>query len=198
MRIVQLAAGIGLMFAAQAPNAHAQSAPAWGIAPLMRSLAQVRAASASFTETTTMAVLKTPLLSSGKLRYVAPDYLRKTIQAPAPQDFILRKDAVSLTTEGRTQQFNLSQAPPLAGLVEGVRATLAGDLPTLRRYYAIQLSGAAGAWQLLLRPSDPDVRHILSWLSIRGSGDRVTDIDTGGAQGALTRMSIDETIDDAP
>jgi hypothetical protein len=163
----------------------------------MQSLAAVHAASATFTETTAMAVLKTPLQTSGTLRYVAPDYLRKTVLAPSRQDFVLQSGVVTLTNGGRTQRFDLSQAPPLAGLVEGVRATLAGDLPTLQRYYAIQLSGSSASWQLLLRPSDPAVRRILSWLSIRGTGDRVTGIDTGGAQGALTRMSVDETIDDA-
>jgi hypothetical protein len=163
----------------------------------MRSLARVQAASAVFTETTTMAVLKTPLQTSGTLRYVAPDFVRQTVLAPSRQDFVLRNDAVTLTAGGRTQQFNLSQALPLAGLVEGVRATLAGDLPTLQRYYGIQLSGSAQTWQLLLRPRDAGLRQFLSWLSIRGSGNRVTEIDTGGAGARLTRMSVDETIDHA-
>jgi hypothetical protein len=194
MRGLGLLAALALLLAAAAPS---QAAPAWGIGPLMQSLAAVHAASATFTETTSMAVLKTPLQSSGTLRFVAPDYVRKTILAPTRQDFVLQKGVVTLTAGGRTQHFDLSEAPPLAGLVEGVRATLAGDLPGLQRDYTIQLSGGAGGWQLLLRPIDPGVGRILSWLSIRGSGNRVTEIDTGGAQGALTRMSVDETIDDA-
>jgi hypothetical protein len=164
----------------------------------MQSLSQVQAASASFTETKTMAMLKTPLQTSGTLRYVAPDYVRKTVTAPMRQDFVLQSGAVTLTTGSQTQQFSLSQALPLAGLVEGVRATLAGDLPTLQRYYTIEFRGGADAWQLLLRPRDAGLRHFLSWLSIRGSGNRVTEIDTGGAGGDLTRMSVDETIDHAP
>ncbi len=197
MRALRPLVVISLLLAANLPLAHAQSDPGWGIGPLMRSLAQVQAASAVFTETTTMAVLKTPLQTSGTLRYVAPDFVRQTVLAPSRQDFVLRNDAVTLTAGGRTQQFNLSQALPLAGLVEGVRATLAGDLPTLQRYYGIQLSGSAQSWQLLLRPRDAGLRQFLSWLSIRGSGNRVTEIDTGGAGGRLTRMSVDETIDHA-
>jgi hypothetical protein len=164
----------------------------------MRSLARVQAASATFTETKTLAMLKTPLQTSGTLRYVAPDYVRKTVLAPTRQDFVLRKGVVTLTTGGRTQRFDLSEAPPLAGLVEGVRATLAGDLPTLQRYYTVALSGSADTWQLLLRPRDAGLSHFLSWLSVRGSENRVTEIDSGGARGDLTRMSVDETIDHAP
>jgi hypothetical protein len=178
--------------------AQARSAAAWGLASLMQSLAEVKAASATFTETKTLALLKTPLQSSGRLRYVAPDYVRKTVLAPAPQDFVLQKDAVTMTASGKIQHFDLSQAPPLAGLVEGVRATLAGDLATLQRYYTIDLSGNAETWQLLLRPRDAGLGHFLTWLSIRGSGNKVTEIDTGGARGDLTRMSVDETIDHGP
>jgi hypothetical protein len=198
MRALRRPAAIGLLLAAYAPLAQAQPSAAWGVGPLMQSLSQVQAASASFTETKTMAMLKTPLQTSGTLRYVAPDYVRKTVTAPMRQDFVLQSGAVTLTTGSQTQQFSLSQALPLAGLVEGVRATLAGDLPTLQRYYTIEFSGGADAWQLLLRPRDAGLRHFLSWLSIRGSGNRVTEIDTGGAGGDLTRMSVDETIDHAP
>lgn len=186
------------LFLAAASLAQAQTATTWGLVPLMQSLAAVRSASATFTETKTMVLLKTPLQSAGTLRFVAPDYLRKTVLAPSPQDFVLQKSAVTMTAAGRTQHFDLGQAPPLAGLVEGVRATLAGDLPTLQRAYMIELSGDANTWQLLLHPREATVRRFLSWLSIRGSGNRVTEIDTGGAQGDLGRMSVNETIDHGP
>ncbi|HEX3982078.1 MAG TPA: hypothetical protein VHX12_00145, partial [Acidisoma sp.] len=65
-------------------------------------------------------------------------------------------------------------------------------------YYTIDLSGNAETWQLLLRPRDAGLGHFLTWLSIRGSGNKVTEIDTGGARGDLTRMSVDETIDHGP
>jgi hypothetical protein len=198
MRTARPLAALGVLLAALALAAPARPAPAWGLGPLMQSLAEVHGAAATFTETKTLALLKTPLETSGTLRYVAPDYVRKTVLAPSPQDFVLQNGVVTLTAAGRTRQFSLSQAPPLAGLVEGVRAALAGDLPTLDRYYTIQLSGGAARWQLLLRPRDAGLSRFLSWLSIGGSGNRITEIDTGGAHGDLTRMSIDETIDHAP
>ena len=197
MRAARCLAALGLFLAAAVPLAQAQTA-AWGLAPLMQSLAQVKSASATFTETKTMVLLKTPLQASGTLRYVAPDYVRKTVLAPSRQDFVLQHGKVTLTVGGKTQHFDLSQAPPLAGLVEGVRATLAGDLPMLQRYYAINLSGNATRWQMVLRPRDPALLHVISWLSIQGSGNQLTEIDTGGAHGDLTRMSVTETIDLAP
>jgi hypothetical protein len=189
MRAIRPLAAALLCLAAAAP------APRWGLGPLMQSLAAVHGADATFTEIKTMALLTTPLRTSGTLRYRVPDYLRKTVLTPSRQDFVLQGNAVTLTIAGRTQRFDLSQAPSLAGLVEGVRATLAGDLPSLRQYYVIQLSGGAALWQLLLRPRDAALGHVLSWMSIQGSGNRVTEVDTGGAHGDLTRMSVDETPD---
>lgn len=197
MRSLWCLLAVGLLLAV-APLAQAQSSPAWGLAPLMQSLAAVKSASATFTETKTMALLKTPLQSTGRLRFVAPDFVQKTVLTPSRQDFVLQNGTVTMTAEGKTQQFDLAQAPPLAALVEGVRATLAGDLPSLQRYYSVELSGNDQTWQLLLRPRDAAAAHFLSWLSIRGSGIRVTEIDTGGARGDLSRMSVDETIDHAP
>ncbi|MDE1883856.1 MAG: outer membrane lipoprotein carrier protein LolA [Rhodospirillales bacterium] len=164
----------------------------------MSALGQVRAASASFTETKTLPLLTTPLQSSGTLDYVAPDYVRKTTTAPAPQNFLLQNGMVTLTLNGQTQRFTLAQAPQLAGLVEGVRATLAGDLPALQRYYDLSLSGGADHWQLLLHPRDPALAKMLAWMSITGTGDKITEIDSADTKGGETRMQVRETILHAP
>ncbi|MDE1896875.1 MAG: outer membrane lipoprotein carrier protein LolA [Rhodospirillales bacterium] len=176
----------------------AQTAPGFTLPGLMAQLAEVRAASARFTETKSLALLTTTLQSSGTLDYKAPDYVRKTTTTPAPQNFLLQNGIVTLTTNGQTQHFTLAQAPQLAGLVEGVRATLAGDLPALRRYYNLSLSGGPEHWQLLLHPRDPALAKMLAWMSITGSGDTITEIDSADAKGGTTRMQVRETIQNAP
>ncbi len=172
----------------------AHTAPGFTLAKLMAGLAGVRAASASFTETKSLPLLTTNLQSSGLLDYRAPDYVRKTTTSPAPQDFVLQDGTVTLTLNGQTQRFSLDQAPQLAGLVEGVRATLAGELATLRRYYDLSLSGGPSHWQLLLRPRARDLAAMMAWMSITGDGDRITEIDSADAKGGVTRMQVRETI----
>ncbi len=190
-----LLAGMALLLP---PAATAQNAPGFTLPGLMAQLAMVRAASASFTETKNIALLTTTLRSSGTLSYEAPDYVRKTTLSPAPQDFLLRNGTVSLTMNGQTKRFTLSQAPQLAGLVEGVRATLAGDLPALEHYYDLSLSGGPGHWQLLLRPRDPSLAKLMAWMSITGQENRLTEIDSADATGGETRMQVSETIQHAP
>src|ERR1700735_1367080 len=69
------------LFANAAP---AEAQPVWGLMPLMQSLAQVRTASARFTERQTAPILSAPLISTGTLIYAAPNYLGKRPSTPAP------------------------------------------------------------------------------------------------------------------
>ncbi len=197
MRLGPILALCGVALLRPLPAA-AQTVPGFTLPGLMAQLAKVPAASASFTETKSLALLTTTLRSSGTLSYTAPDYVRKTTLSPAPQDFVLQNSSVTLTMNGQTKQFTLSQAPQLAGLVEGVRATLAGDLPTLQRYYSLSLSGGPDQWQLLLRPRDSALAKMLAWMSITGDGNRITEIDSADAKGGETKMQVSETIQHAP
>ncbi len=188
------------LLAASAGGALAQPAAAnWGLAPLMREMATVRAASASFTERKTMRMLSTPLVTAGSLSYAAPDYLRKTTVAPVPESFILDHGLVTFSggPDGQTQHFSLNADPRIGGLVEGIRATLAGDLPALERFYSVRLSGEAGNWQLLLRPKNPQAARMIRWIVIRGAGDRLEELDTASGDGDHSEMSISETVSNA-
>jgi hypothetical protein len=81
--------------------------------------------------------------------------------------------------------------------VEGIRATLAGDLPTLDRFYTVQLTGTAAQWQLLLRPRDAGVTGFIKWIIIQGSQNRMTAIDTASGNGDHSEMGISEDLSDA-
>jgi hypothetical protein len=181
-----------------APTAKAQTA--WNLDVLMIQMAQVRAASASFTEQKSSPLLNAPLSTQGQLTYTAPDYMRKTTQGAAPEDFILDHDRITMSggPDGKTHIFHASDAPQIGGLVEGIRATLAGDEAALTRFYNVQLGGDAGNWQLRLLPRDPKVAKLVQSITIAGSGERITSIDTASPDGSLSHMSITETVTDAP
>ncbi len=182
-----------LPFVFAAGTAHAAT---WGLPDLMHGLAQVHSASARFTERKTIQALSAPLLVSGTLRYVAPDYVRKTTLAPVPENFVLDQGQITMTgPDQKSQVFAVAGNPMIGGLVEGVRATLAGDLPALEQFYTIQLSGDAAQWQILLRPRDKNAAHFLSWMIIQGAAQKITAIDTQNANGDHAEMGVSEDID---
>lgn len=164
----------------------------WGLPQLMHELARVRSASARFTERKTMHILKAPLVTSGTLRYVAPDYLQKVTLSPQPESFVLNDSQVTITGgwDGRTHTFSLTEDPQITGLVEGIRATLAGDLQTLERFYVVELSGDNMRWQLVLRPKSRELAHFVSWMRIQGHDDRIDVVDTQSGNGDHSEMTV--------
>jgi hypothetical protein len=162
----------------------------WGLPQLMQGLAQTRAGTANFTERQTSPVLSAPLLSSGTLRFVAPDYLRKTTVSPAPENFTLDHDQITLTGGSGTRVFQIGQDPRIAGMVEAIRSTLTGNLPVLQQFYTLSVTGDASAWRLLLLPKAAPLNHFLRAVTITGVQDHVTGIDTASADGSDSRMSI--------
>ena len=189
-------------FAASTGPALAQSAATgWGVPQLMQEMAQVHSATASFTERRTAPVLNAPLLSQGTLTYAAPDYMRKTTATPVPEDFVFDHGRITMTggADGATHHFALTDDPRIGGLVEGIRATLAGDLPALEHYYTLSLGGDAADWQLRLQPRNPALQHFVQSIVIRGQQDRIASIDTLSRDGSESLMSLGaEAVNDAP
>jgi hypothetical protein len=177
----------------------AAAAPSWGLTSLMKTLAGVDAATARFAARETLQMLTAPLLATGTLTYTAPAYIQKTTISPTPEIFTLDHDQVTISggTAQKPQVFSLAGDPAIAGLVQGIRATLAGDLVTLTQVYTVQLTGTAASWQLTLRPKSPALQHILQWMIIRGSQNRLTTIDTANPNGDHSEMGITESIIDA-
>jgi outer membrane lipoprotein-sorting protein len=171
----------------------------WGLPQLMQSLAQVKDASATFSERKTIKILNAPLMAAGTLTYAAPDRMEKITTSPVPERFVLSGQQITLTEANDPQphSFSLAQDPRIGGLVTGIVATLAGDLPTLTRSYSVQLLGGNNDWQLLLQPRDQQVAQLIAWIRIDGSGNRITAVDTQSSNGDHGEMSIDETILDA-
>jgi outer membrane lipoprotein-sorting protein len=200
--VVWLCAALCAGFTAGTPSARGQPATAaatWGLPQLMHTLAQVKSASAQFTERQTLHVLNAPLVTSGMLAYVAPDLMQKITLSPIPEQFVLDRNQVTIGggPDHQTHTFSLADYPRIGGLVEGIRATLAGDLPTLERFYALQLTGDAADWQLLLRPKGTDLTRFIKWIRIRGSADRIDAIATESTDGDHSEMSIVEDVSDA-
>src|SRR5690348_14838656 len=131
----------GFLVLATAPPVGAQAG--WGLPQLMATLAHVKSASAQFVERKTLRVLEAPLVSSGTLLYVAPDQVEKITVLPERERIAISGDKLTIEggTSDRPRTLSLANAPEIAAFVESIRATLAGDLPALDRFYRVELAG---------------------------------------------------------
>jgi hypothetical protein len=164
----------------------------------MADLARVKSASAQFVERKNLHLLTEPLVSSGTLLYVAPDQVEKITVLPRRERLVMSGDRLMIenSKEDYPRTLSLASYPEIAAFVEGVRGTLAGDLPALERYYTLQLDGDARSWRLQLTMRDPTLQKIVRSIEIRGSHEKINVIDTEEADGDRSELEVNEDIHD--
>ena len=192
MRVALLLAATGICSAAAA-----ETAAAWGIEQLMQNLGQVKSARGKFVERKYLAMLNAPLDSSGTLVYTAPGRLEKYTLLPKPETLVLEQDKLAIEYKDRNQRRTLvlQDYPVIWAFVESIRSTLAGDLPTLNRFYRASCTGSAEHWRLTLKPIDPKIQTVVKEIQIGGSRNRVRTIEVSETEGDRSVMTITE---DAP
>jgi outer membrane lipoprotein-sorting protein len=169
----------------------ARSEQDWKLPQLMASLQQVQAAKASFVERKFMRILREPLQSSGQLVYVRPDKLQKDTILPKPERLTVEGGQLTIEQQGdKTRQLALQDFPQIWAFVESIRATLAGDLPTLTRFYDVSLQGRRENWTLQLVPKDNKTRALVSMIRISGDNETIRNVKTEEADGDFTSMTI--------
>lgn len=163
----------------------------WNLPALMAAMRQVRASTARFAETRYIHLLNQAQRSSGRLNYVAPGYLQKVTSEPAPARLTISGDRLTIEQQGQpTRDISLRGQSEIGALVESVRATLAGDLPALTRYFTVSLDGGANDWTLTLVPNAPKLREMVATIRIQGQQNAVRDVQTLEADGDRTDMVV--------
>ena len=160
------------------------------LAQLMQELREVKAARGRFVERKYLAILSTPLESSGTLVYTAPGRLEKHMLSPRKESLILDGDTLLIERRDGQRRFALQEHPVVWAFAESIRSTLAGDLDTLNRFYQVTLEGDAGRWRLRLKPTEPHMRNIAAEIVLSGSGAWVSAIEIQEAGGDRSVMTI--------
>jgi outer membrane lipoprotein-sorting protein len=159
----------------------------WGLGSLMFALHQVRASTARFVETRHVHLLNQPQTSSGRLIYVAPNRLQKVTIEPIPERLTIDGERLTFERQGEpTRDISLRAHPEIGALAESVRATLAGDLPALTRYFTVELVGDVNGWLLTLTPKEAKPRDMVAAIRIKGQGIEIRDVETTEADGDRT------------
>ena len=169
------------------------SADEWSLTSLMRELGGRATGKARFSETKHLNVLDTPIEVSGTLAF-APGWLEKHTLQPHPERMIVDGGTLVIETgpERKTRRLRLQAYPAIWGLVEGMRATLTGDLDTLRDFYDIELHGTRGDWELLMVPSRSEVSAVVRLVSIRGGNGHIRIIEVVQVSGDRSVMHVEE------
>lgn len=172
----------------------AEIASSWDVQQLMQGLAQAKEAKGKFIEKKFLSVLNQPLESSGTLLFKAPGHLEKHTLAPKVESLVLDQGVLTIDSKARNikRTLVLQEYPAIWAFVESIRSTLAGDLPTLERFYKIELEGGPTHWQMLLLPIEPKTREVMREIRISGRGSWVERIEAFEPNGDHSLMEVVE------
>lgn len=139
-------------------------------AALIARLAKPAPTTVAFTEVRFSKMLREPLVVSGELVYGGPRNLDRQVTEPFREETLIRGETVRVERAGQpSRSFALQRAPELRGLLAGLTALLAGDLPAIQRDFTVAARGDQQSWQLELTPSDARVRKRLQMIRAQGS-----------------------------
>ena len=184
-RLERLLVAALLAWAAAAP-----AASSWNVERLLAGFAQTREARASFVERKTVRVLERPLVSSGELRFAAPDRLEKRTLRPRAELMVLDGDLLTLERGERRLQIDLRSYPEIAAFVQSIRGTLAGDREALERVYRLALEGTQDSWALTLVPRTPAMAGLVARVRIAGHRADISVVEIVHVNGDSSLMSV--------
>ena len=168
-----------------------QAAPL-SLAQLMTNLAKNPQGAATFTEKKFISILEQPIESSGELLFIAPARLEKRTLKPRPETMVLDGDTLTLERGKRKHVLQLKDYPEVAGMIESIRATLAGDRKALERVYHLALNGDTERWTLVLTPLDAKVGKVIARIRMEGARDGVRSVEILQADGDSSLMTIEK------
>lgn len=160
------------------------------LARLMDVLANNTHGAAVFTEKKYLSILDEPVESSGELLFIPPARLEKRTLRPKAETLVLDGDVLTVERRNRKHILSLRDYPEVAGMIESVRATLAGDRKTLERIYRLDLQGSSERWTLQLVPLDAGVGGIVTRIRMEGEQGEVRTVEILQADGDRSVMSI--------
>ncbi|WP_295446768.1 LolA-related protein [uncultured Thiodictyon sp.] len=181
-RVTLITVLLGLSLSAQAA--------AFTLSELMGALANHAYGTAAFTETKYISILDLPVESSGELLFIPPSHLEKRTLKPKVETLVLDGEVLTVASQTQKHVLQIKDYPEVAGMIESIRATLAGDRQALERLYHLNLEGSPEGWALVLRPLDAAMGWMITRIRVEGTRDEVRTVEIQQADGDRSVMRV--------
>jgi len=135
-------------------------------------------------------MLKEPIVLTGYLEYLRPGHLRKVIETPVKETFLVTDDYIEIDRDGKTRRLPLSKSKPIRAMLGGIEAILAGQPDKLESMFHIELSGSSCSWELMLEPRSKRVASHLTHLLVKGDDETLLSIRTDMKNSEWSLMEI--------
>jgi len=143
-------------------------------------------------------MLKEPIVLTGYLEYASPGHLRKVIETPVAESFLVADGQIEIEQDGKTRRLSLGKSKPLQAMLGGIEAILAGHTERLDESFDTELSGAGDDWTLQLKPKSKRISAHLTGMQVMGDEHAVNSIRIDMKDGEWSRMDILHDAAEAP
>jgi len=121
-------------------------------------------------------MLKEPLVLTGTLEYLRAGVLRKTIETPFQESFLIESDHVVIERDGDIRRLPLKKSRSLRTILGTIEAILSGRADKIEAEFTHQIGGTPDAWSVMLTPVSHGMRKQLVSLQVNGNDQSVTSI----------------------
>lgn len=166
MRAVTLAlAGALCMFASAQLSAADDTLEAIG-----EQLAGHNQVCSDFTQSKLLKALTRPLVSKGRLAFVAGNGVLWQVLKPIPARIVIKEDALIRWDEnGKAHRSDFGQSAMFGALARVFNAVFSGDFDELQLAFEIETQRLSTGWQLRLTPRDESLRRIVQLVKADGN-----------------------------
>jgi hypothetical protein len=133
-------------------------------------------ASVEFREVRHNPLFKEPMVLTGYLEYIKAGRLRKVVETPFEEAFLIDTDHIEMERNGKIRKLSLNKSKFLKVMLGGIEAILAGQSEHLTSVFSYELSGTSNSWSLRLKPLSRSASVHLKSLLVTGNKDSLTSI----------------------
>jgi hypothetical protein len=133
-------------------------------------------ASVEFREVRHNPLFKEPMVLTGYLEYIKAGRLRKVVETPFEEAFLIDTDHIEMERNGKIRKLSLNKNKFLKVMLGGIEAILAGQSEHLTSVFSYELSGTSNSWSLRLKPLSRSASRHLKSLLVTGNKDSLTSI----------------------
>lgn len=168
------------------------SGNAWSVDlnTVFENTAVVAPARVGFREERFNPMLKEPIVLTGYLEYLKPGHLRKVIETPFEEYFLIADDHIEIVQAGRKRRLSLSKSKPIRAMLGGIEAILAGQTERLASLFHYELTGTACSWSLSLKPKSKRIASHLTSMLVKGDENAMSSIRIDMKKGEWSLMEI--------
>ena len=142
-------------------------------------------------------LLKDDLVITGFLEYLQEGSLRKVIESPFAEAYLIQDNRIEIDRAGVTKTLSLNKSRSLRTMLGGIEAILAGQTDQLTSVFHSELSGVDDDWSLQLRPRSRRIAKQLTSLTVTGNRESITTIRFDLKDGEWHHMEIQATDPDS-